>query len=138
MTNLKSTESSAKSEGRFGAFLQTCAVSCCLVCLAASSAPCQEPDVARSGGVTIHKGGGIAGVVENPDADSSGYYEIAPSLGGKISVAVSEVKQTTTLRPEQISYRKFAPLEKDDVASQLKIARWASTQKLSAIADAHY
>ena len=138
MTNLKTVNSSARLLGRFGDLLGICAISCSFVCVIASTAPCQEPDVAQSGGVTIHKGGGIRGVVENPDAESTGYYEIEPSLGGKISIAVAEVKQTTASRPEQISYRKFAPLEKDDVASQLKIARWAATQKLSAISDAHY
>lgn len=98
----------------------------------------QEPDVTQSGGVSIAHGGGVRGVVKNPDADSSGAFEIEPTLGGKLVVDVSCAKQPTVLRPEQISYRKFAPLEKDTVESQLKIARWAATQKLSSIADAHF
>ena len=138
MSTLATTSSSARLKGRLGALLRIGAISSAILCINAATATSQEPDVAQSGGVTIHKGGGIRGVVENPNAETSGFYEIAPSLGGKISIAVSEVKQTTTLRPEQISYRKFAPLEKDDVASQLKIARWTANQQLSAISDAHY
>ncbi|MGI6400948.1 MAG: HEAT repeat domain-containing protein [Thermoguttaceae bacterium] len=98
----------------------------------------QEPDLTLAGGVEIQKGGGVRGVVKNPDAESAGSYDIEPTLGGKLVVDVSETKTPTVLRPEQIDYRKFAPLEKDDVASQLKIARWAVAQKLSAIADAHF
>ena len=98
----------------------------------------QEPDLSQTGGVSIIKGGGVCGVVQNPNADSSGSFEIKPTLGGSLTVDVSEVKQPSVLRPEQISYRKFAPLEKDDVQSQLKIARWAVAQQLSAIADAHF
>ncbi len=98
----------------------------------------QTPDVSKSGGVSIQQGGGIRGVVKNPNAARSDVYEIEPTLGGKIIIDVEEVKQVTNLRPEQISYRNFAPLQKDTVEAHLKIARWAIEKQLSALADERY
>lgn len=102
------------------------------------SAYSQTPDVSKSGGVSILHGGAIRGVVKNPDATQSESYEIEPTLGGKILIDVNSVKQVTNLRPEQIAYRNFAPLQKDTVEAHLKIARWASEKNLSALADERY
>ena len=102
---------------------------------ATASAFAQTPDVERSGGVSIRNGGGIRGEIKDL---GSGQYEITPTLGGKITLAAEEVKQATELRPEQISYRFFAPLQKDTVEARLKIARWAEEKKLSALAEEQY
>ena len=98
----------------------------------------QSPDVAQSGGLTIKNGGGVSGVVVPPENSNSETIEIQPVLGGKISVEKAEVKQTISLKPEQIHYRSFAPLQPDDVESNLKIAKWANKKQLSALADLHY
>lgn len=98
----------------------------------------QTPDISRSGGVTIQQGGGVRGVVENPNANASGVYMIEPTIGGKLALEVADVKQVTNLRPEQIAYRNFAPLQKDSVEAHLKIARWANEKQLSALADKHF
>lgn len=98
----------------------------------------QTPNLAQSGGVSILRGGAIRGVVSNPEPSASEPLHIEPTLGGKISIDASLVRETLALRPEQISYRNSAPLQKDDVASHLKIARWARNAKLDAQADAHF
>lgn len=98
----------------------------------------QTPDVSKSGGVMIQQGGGVRGVVKNPNATASEAFEIEPTLGGKIVVDVERCKQATNLRPEQIAYRNFAPLQKDTVEAHLKIARWANDKQLSAVADERY
>ena len=98
----------------------------------------QTPNLAQSGGVSILRGGAIRGVVANPEPNASEPVHIEPTLGGKISIDASLVRETLALRPEQISYRNSAPLQKDDVASHLKIARWARNAKLDAQADAHF
>ena len=101
-------------------------------------ASAQTPNLTQSGGVAILRGGAIRGVVSNPEAGASEPIHIEPTLGGKISIDASLVRETSALRPEQISYRNSAPLQKDDVASHLKIARWARNAKLDAQADAHF
>ena len=98
----------------------------------------QTPDVSQSGGVSIQQGGGVRGIVKNPNAGASEAFEIEPTLGGKIVIDASEVKQVTNLRPEQISYRNFAPLQRDTVDAHLKIANWAEKNNLSALADERY
>ncbi len=105
---------------------------------AALEASAQTPNLTQSGGVAILRGGAIRGVVSNPEATASEPIHIEPTLGGKISLDASLVREISTLRPEQISYRNSAPLQKDDVASHLKIARWARNAKLDAQAEAHF
>ena len=116
--------------------IQTVAFSCALLFAGAQSVlKAQTPDVAQSGGVTILRGGGARGEVKN---SAPGLFEIKPTLGGRLVVKSEEVKQTTVLRPEQIDYRNFAPLQPDVPEAHLKIARWASERKLSALADEQY
>lgn len=119
---------------RFGLFLLGSA----LVLATPSETFAQTPNLAQSGGVSILRGGAIRGVVSNPEPSASEPLHIEPTLGGKISIDASLVRETLALRPEQISYRNSAPLQKDDVASHLKIARWARNAKLDAQADAHF
>ena len=103
--------------------------------LATGGALGQTPDASQSGGATILRGGAVRGAVKNA---GPGLYEIEPTLGGRIVVSSDEVKQTTTLRKEQIEYRNFAPLQPDTVEARLKVAKWASERKLSAQADEQY
>lgn len=105
---------------------------------AAAEASAQTPNLVQSGGVSILRGGAIRGVVSNPQSTASEPLHIEPTLGGKISLDPSLVREVSALRPEQISYRNSAPLQKDDVASHLKIARWARNAKLDAQAEAHF
>ena len=98
---------------------------------------CQEPDLSISGGIMVKHGGGVRGEISKDDIASS-MIEIHPALGGTLVVPSSIVGSTSKLRAEQISYRRFAPLEKDDVPSQIKIANWANANNLSAIANEHY
>ena len=119
---------------RFGVFLFGSA----FVLGTTLDASAQTPNLAQSGGVSILRGGAIRGVVSNPEPTASEPLHIEPTLGGKISLDASLVRETSALRPEQISYRNSAPLQKDDVASHLKIARWARNAKLDAQADAHF
>ncbi|MBR4834279.1 MAG: HEAT repeat domain-containing protein [Thermoguttaceae bacterium] len=105
---------------------------------AAVEASAQTPNLTQSGGVAILRGGAVRGVVSNPESTASEPIHIEPTLGGKISLDPSLVREISTLRPEQISYRNSAPLQKDDVASHLKIARWARNAKLDARAEAHF
>ena len=95
---------------------------------------CQEPDLSISGGIMVKHGGGVRGEISKDDIASS-MIEIHPALGGTLVVPSSIVGSTSKLRAEQISYRRFAPLEKDDVPSQIKIANWANANNLSAIAN---
>ncbi len=103
-----------------------------------STVSAQTADVSFSGGATIRGGGAVRGVVENPDAGASDALTIKPTLGGTIVVDASQVKQTSVLREEQIVWRNSAPFQKDDVASHLKIAKWANEKGLSAQANAHF
>ena len=98
---------------------------------------CQEPDLSISGGIMVKHGGGIRGEVSKDDPASS-VIQIQPTLGGYLVVPSSIVGSTSKLRAEQISYRRFSPLEKDDVPSQIKIANWANVNNLSGIANEHY
>lgn len=122
------------SPARLGVFLLGSA----FVLSSPAETSAQTPNLTQSGGVAILRGGAIRGVVANPEPNASEPIHIEPTLGGKISLDASLVRETSALRPEQISYRNSAPLQKDDVASHLKIARWARNAKLDAQADAHF
>ncbi len=103
-----------------------------------TSSNAQSPDVSQSGGIGVKEGGGVCGFVLTPEKSNSSIIEIEPVLGGKISVERSDIRQIVSLKPDQVHYRNFAPLQPDDVDSNLKIARWANKKQLSSLADVHY
>ena len=127
-----------KRKRRQGSALSLCLYAFVSFTALVSSSSGQNPDVSQSGGVSIQQGGGIRGTVKNPDAGESGTFIIEPTLGGLIEIDASEVKQATNLRPEQIFYRNFAPLQRDTVESHLKIAHWANEKGLSTLAEERY
>ncbi|MBQ7814347.1 MAG: hypothetical protein IJ387_07660, partial [Thermoguttaceae bacterium] len=135
---MKRAQNNRPSRPSFAARLGVFFLGSAFVFSAPSPTSAQTPNLTQSGGVAILRGGAIRGVVSNPEAGASEPLRIIPTLGGKISIDASLVRETSTLRPEQISYRNSAPLQKDDVASHLKIARWARNVKLDAQADAHF
>lgn len=82
-------------------------------------------------------GGRVSGEWLNPDELPREKYVIKASVGGRITLDKSQVKEVLQIRPQRLEYEKIRPNYPDTVEAQWELAEWCRQQRLSQQRDRH-
>ncbi|MDO5307911.1 MAG: HEAT repeat domain-containing protein [Planctomycetia bacterium] len=97
----------------------------------------QTPDLSQTGGLVLSNGGAVRGELTSSEAND-GLYEVSPVQGGKVVLAQSSTSEVKEVSSDVILYHSYAPLRPDSVNSQLKIANWCVSKRLTSEAERHF
>ncbi len=78
----------------------------------------------------LANGGRVVGELLNPSQSPRENYAIETSVGGRILLDASQVKQVVRLRPGELEYRKIRYGYADTAAEQWALAEWCREQNL--------